>query len=283
MRIIKFLSIILLLTGVIVPQLNPGARQIALAHSDVAMANDVFTLFNNPAGLAQMDWREIGIFYSPSPFGLNELANGFAAYHQPTAFGSFALGLMTYGFDLYRENRISFAYSYNHKNIFFGGVVLNTHTLSIANYGNDVTLSFDIGALAYLSDDLKWGFVIKNFSRATFGDEKDQIPVILNSGFCYSLFQNLSLNFSIEKDLAYPESFNAGIEYDIIEYFSIRFGIASATSHYSAGVGINYSFLHLDYSLFTHPDLGFTHQAGVIIHFGSNESRADRIKKSLNK
>jgi hypothetical protein len=39
-----------------IAQINPGARQISIANSDVALANDVFTLFNNPAGLAQ--WIE---------------------------------------------------------------------------------------------------------------------------------------------------------------------------------------------------------------------------------
>ena len=39
----------------------PGARQVALAHSDVALSNDVFSLFNNPSGLSNLRSREIGI------------------------------------------------------------------------------------------------------------------------------------------------------------------------------------------------------------------------------
>ena len=70
-----------------IAQYNPGARQISLANSDVALANDVFTLFNNPAGLSQINWREVGIYYSPAPFGLTELANGYVAYIEPFNFG----------------------------------------------------------------------------------------------------------------------------------------------------------------------------------------------------
>jgi hypothetical protein len=50
------------------------------------------------AGLAQLNWREVGVYYSPVPFGLTELSNGYAAYHEPFSFGSLAVGGMTYGF-----------------------------------------------------------------------------------------------------------------------------------------------------------------------------------------
>lgn len=283
MKIIQFLIVVLLSAGVIVPQFNPGARQIALSHSDVALVNDVFSLYNNPAGLSQMNWREIGIFYSPSPFGLKELSNGFAAYHEPLRFGSISLGLMTYGFDLYRENKITIAYSYNYNNSFFGGIAINTHTLNIINYGNTFSVSFDAGILAYITNELKWGFVIKNFTRSTFGNEPGHIPVILNSGFSYQLLEKLSLNLSVEKDIDYPESFNGGIEYDLMEYLTMRIGVSSATSQYSAGIGINYSFIHLDYAIISHPDLGLTHQAGIILHFGNEGTRNERIKRFLNK
>ena len=109
-------------------QYNPGAKQISLSNSDVALSNDVFSLFNNPAGLSQMNWREVGIYYSPAPFGLSELANGYAAYHEPTSIGSFALGGMSYGFDLYRESKFILGYSYNFQNKFFAGVAAGVST-----------------------------------------------------------------------------------------------------------------------------------------------------------
>jgi hypothetical protein len=99
-------------------QYNPGSKQIAMSNSDVALSNDVFSLFNNPAGLAQMNWRELGIYYSPAPFGFSELANGYISYHEPFDFGSVGIGAMTYGFDLYRENKISVGFSYNYLNKF---------------------------------------------------------------------------------------------------------------------------------------------------------------------
>ena len=40
-------------------QFNPGARQISLSNSDVALSNDVFAVFNNPAGLSQFNWQSV--------------------------------------------------------------------------------------------------------------------------------------------------------------------------------------------------------------------------------
>lgn len=96
-----------------IAQIQPGARQISIANADVALANDVFTLFNNPSGLAQMNWKEVGIYYSPAPFGLTELANGYVVCQQPFSFGSLGIGGMTYGYELYRESKIILGYSYN--------------------------------------------------------------------------------------------------------------------------------------------------------------------------
>ena len=267
MRIIFTLFFLSILNLTILAQFNPGARQISLANSDVALANDVFTLFNNPAGLAQLNWKEVGIYYSPAPFGLTELANGYVAYQQPFSFGSLGIGGMTYGFDLYRETKIILGYSYNYDNIFFVGAAANYHSYSIQNYGSTGVFYFNLGVLVYILDNLRWGFSTSNVNRATVADQDDQIPVILSTGFSFDILNNFSLNFALDKDIRYDPSISFGIDYDIIEYLSLRLGGANNPSRFSAGVGINYSIVSLDYAFFTHSDLGFTHQAGIIIIF----------------
>ncbi len=262
-------------------QYNPGAKQISLSNSDVAQSNDVFSLFNNPAGLSQMNWRELGIYYSPAPFGLSELTNGYVAYHEPTSFGSLGLGGMSYGFELYRETKIVLGYSYNYQNKFFAGAAINYQTVSIKNYGNDGALFFNVGGLAYITELLRIGFSIQNLNRATFGDQDDQIPMQINSGLSYDIAEELTINLALEKDIKYKASFQFGINYDIIENISLRSGFSNEPSKYSAGIGINYSMFSLDYAMFTHNDLGLTHQAGLIISFGRDENRNISIRKYL--
>jgi len=240
MRIVFTLSLLLFLNLIVFAQYNPGARQISMANSDVALANDVFSLFNNPAGLAQLNWREVGIYYSPAPFGLTELSNGYVAYKEPFNFGSISIGGMTYGFELYRESKVVLGYSYNYENILFAGLTINYHSYSIQNYGSTSALYINAGGLVYILDELRWGFFVNNLNRASVADIDDQIPMVLSTGFSFDILQNFSLNFAIEKDIRFNPSVQFGIEYDIIEYLSLRAGTSNDPSRFSAGLGINY-------------------------------------------
>ncbi|MCF8241192.1 MAG: hypothetical protein K9J16_07385 [Melioribacteraceae bacterium] len=273
---------ILLINSICSSQINPGSRQIALSHSTTALSNDVFAIFNNPSGLAQLNWRELGVYYSPSPFGLKELANGYAAYNEPFEFGNLAAGFMTYGFELYRENKFLLSFSKRFYDNFFAGISLIYQSLKIERYGNDGAFNMVIGGLAYLSPNIRLGFSIENLMRSTYGNEDDQIPVIYNSGLSYNPLTNISLNISAQKELNYPASFRFGIEYNLLKYVYIRSGIMNEPDSYSAGIGINYLFFNLDYAVFTHNDLGLTHQAGLIIYFNDDTPREEKIRRHLN-
>ncbi|NWG27936.1 MAG: hypothetical protein HXY48_05300 [Ignavibacteriaceae bacterium] len=282
MRFIYTLLLLILLNVDVFPQYSPGARQISMANSDVALASDVFSIFNNPAGLAQLNWREVGIYYSPAPFGLSELSNGYVAYNEPFNFGSLSIGGMTYGFDLYRESKVVLGYSYNYENILFAGLTINYHSYSIQNYGSTSAIYFNAGGLVYILDELRWGFFVNNLNRASVADIDDQIPMVIVTGLSCDIMQNFSLNFSLEKDIRFNPSIQFGIEYDIIEYLSLRAGTSNEPSRFTAGVGINYSLFSLDYAFFTHQDLGLTHQAGIILSFGKEGSRSSAIRRYLN-
>jgi len=164
---------------------------------------------------------------------------------------------------------------------FFAGLTLNYQTVSIKNYGNDGALFFNLGGLAYVSNVFRLGFSVHNINRATFGQDDSQIPMIINTGFSYDAADELTLNFAVEKDIKYKASFQFGINYDIIENLSLRTGFSNEPSKYSAGIGINYSIFSLDYAMFTHNDLGLTHQAGVIISFERDQDRNTAIRKNL--
>jgi hypothetical protein len=257
-------------------QYNPGARQIALANSDVGQADDVFSVFSNPGGLSQIRWREAGIYYSPAPFGFKELANGFLAYLEPFPIGSAAIGIMTYGFELYREFRITAGFSYSYRGKIFAGFSAGYYNVSIKNYGSAGTFSADIGGLIYINDFIRWGFSFQNVNHSTFAGYDDQIPVILNTGISTDITRSFTFNAALEKDIRYNASFRFGFEYDLIQYLSIRTGFSNEPSRFTAGIGMKYSIVNLDYAVFTHNDLGLTHQAGLILKFSSG--RSDKIK-----
>lgn len=279
-RIIIFILLVFCLKSY--AQIKPGAKQIALSHSDVAYANDAFALFNNPAGLAQQNWREFSIYYSPSPFGLKQLSNNSAVYHEPTNFGSFAIAYSNYGFELYKENSFFVSYSTNiSKNIFLG-TTFSYRNLSIKNYGSDNTLTILLGGIAYLTPDLRFGFAIDNITHSSFGNSENQIPMIFDLGLSYSLLSKLVINAAIEKEIDNNASLRVGIDYEIIKYLNLRIGAMNEPSSFSAGIGVNYSLFEIDYAVFNHQDLGFTHQFGISLQFRSDKSRNERIKDYLS-
>ena len=283
MNLLKIIIIIILFYFNSLAQLRPGAKQISLSHSDVALANDAYSIFNNPAGLSQQNWREFSIYYSPSPFGISKLANGSAVYHEPTDFGSFAIAYSNYGLNLYKESSLFVSYSRMISNNFFLGITLNYKTLSIQNYGNDSTVKILFGGLAYLSNNLRIGFALDNIARSTFGVSENQIPIIFDIGLSYNIIDELTINAALQKEIDMNSSIRIGVDYQIIKYLNLRVGAMNEPSSFSAGIGINYSFFEIDYAIFNHQDLGFTHQLGITLQFGSDKTRTQRIKDFLRK
>jgi hypothetical protein len=253
------------------PQFSPGAKQIALSNSDIAVSDNVFAFFDNPAGLAQINQDEVGVFFSPSPFGMRELRNGYAAFSHPMNFGAIAVGGMIYGFELYKETQISFGGSYDYDDRFYVGGVFNYKNFSMKNYGSKNAIILDIGVLVNLTDNLHFGFSYKNITRASLTSETDELPIEICSGLSYKIIYNCTVSLAIEKDIRYKASPRFGIDYAIIKYLSIRSGFSKNPNLYSFGIGLNYSLFNFNYALVTHQELGLTHQVGVIISFNKND------------
>ena len=257
----------MLLSECVYCQFDPGAEQISLSNSGTANEKDVFSLFNNVACLQHVNQRELGIYYSPSPFGLKELSNAFIAYTDSFSFGRLAVGAMYYGFELYSEKKIVLGYANNIYDGLSAGIALNLHNVSIKNYGKDFAFYLNGGLSIRITDEIYWGFSLSNVNKATFGKEKDQIPSLIKTGLSYNPIGNLTISFAFKKETDYAEDFSFGIDYDIIEILSLRSGFSSRISKYSGGIGIHYSVFNLNYAFVYHNDLGFTHQTDLIIVF----------------
>jgi len=275
------LFVIILFYSVCTAQVLPGSRQTAICNSDVALSDDVFAVFNNPAGLSQIPWTETGAYYSPSPFGLKELANGFAAFNIPFSEGSLSAGVMTYGYNLYRENKFLISYSRQVTKNLFAGAAINYHHVSIHNYGNDGSIYFNFGIKGFLTNDIHFGFDILNVNHATFGDEQEQIPMVFNSGFSFNFSDIFLLHISVNKDIIYDYSVSGGVEYFLLNILTIRSGVSTKPVKYSAGTGIHIKYFSFDYSLSLHQDLGLTHQISLIYSFNEYENRQKEIKSYL--
>lgn len=265
-------QLIILLFVLIVPnksfsQFTPGARQIALAHSDISFASESFNIFNNPAGLSNLSNREVALFYSPELFGLREIKTASGSFAQPTKIGTFSTGFIFYGFDLYKETKIAVGYSYKLSSNFSLGFTSLYNNISIQNYGAKGFITINAGGTADLTKKIKIGFVFENLTRESAGNEPNQIPVTYSTGIGYRAVDELTLFLSVKKELNYNPSFRLGAEYFLSEFIPLRIGITNEPDSYSGGIGVLYEFMQFDYAFISHPDLGFNHQFGLVIRF----------------
>lgn len=284
----KFIFIILLFTSSVsfaqFENTDLGARPVGLNGAFTSLSNDAFAIFYNPSGLAQLKYRELGVYYSPAPFGLSELATGAMVYAEPTSFGTFGLGVKTYGFELYRENNIILSYGRNFSDRIFYGVNVNVFNLNIQNYNSATTVGVDLGAMAYLTDFLRWGFFGKNISGARIGASEEKISQVYRTGFTVQPREDVSFLIEAEKDVRYPLSIRAGMEYSLYDYIDLRAGIGTEPTSFSGGVGFKYDLFQVDYAIYNHQDLGITHQGTVSINFGGADARKhsrEQLKKAF--
>lgn len=259
-----------------------GAKPISLGGAFTSLANNSNAVYYNPAGISQMPFREISIFYSPAPFGLKELANGSINYVEPTKFGAFGLSAKTYGFELYKEITATLSYANNYRKKIYYGANINYYNLKIQNYGSASTVGVDIGVLAYFTDFLRWGFSAYNLNRPSIGTQKDKLPQVYRTGLSVQLPFRNDVNFMLEaeKDTRYTASVKAGLEYTLYNMVNLRAGIGTEPSRFSGGIGFNYSLFEIDYGFYNHQDLGLTHQGTITINFGGDKGRK-QMRNSL--
>ncbi len=266
----RLFYLLLAIVGESFAQELPGAGQIALAHSNISSSNDVFSLFNNPAGLSLLKSREIGFYYSPTPFGVKELANTFAAYCEPTQYGSLSAGYSNYGFELYKENTFAIGYGKKIANNFFIGLSSAYHNISIKNYGSKGVLVFSLGAITKLTDQIGLGFAVSNVTRSTITNESNDIPTVFWLGSDLKFVKDIVFCAAVKKEIGFNPSIRLGTEYSLLDFLKLRIGTSNEPNTYSGGIGIIYQFVQVDYAFSSHPDLGFTHQFGLIIRFTNN-------------
>lgn len=266
MKSLLNLMIILLIAAIeSFAQISPGAKQIALAHSDLSFSNDAFSIFNNSALLSKSTNREIGFFYSPSPFGEKAMSNAFASYIEPTSVGNFSAGFSIYGFELYKETQFAFGYSKKINNNFSFGAALFYKNINIKNYGSKGNIYINLGGVANLNEQIGFGFYVENVTRSTISNDDNQLPTVFWGGLHYLPVKDFVFSTSLRKELGYNVSLRFGAEYSVIDFLKIRFGVQNEPSIYNGGFGIVYNFVQVDYAISSHSDLGLTHQFGLLI------------------
>lgn len=265
---LKILIFLCLLISRVFTQENISAKAFAL--KSYVIPNDVWAVFYNPAGLAELKVREISISYIPAQFGLKELAKGGFVFCEPSLPVKIGVGAEISGFELYKEGALKFSVAKNFE-LFNLGLNINYNFVSIKGYGNGGAFSADFGFISKSVKSLKFGFILKNLIAGKVGEAKESLPKEIELGVALLPYNGLIVSTSIHKEAGFRESLKYGVEYEFADLFALRFGFSNYPVQYSAGAGIKFLNFKFDYGVNNHQLLGLTHQVTLTAKLGGKE------------
>ena len=247
-----------------------GARPLGMGGAFVAAANTGDALYYNPAGLWLISNPTVLTFYS-IPFDIRDLTTAACNFTYPAPIGNATISIESFGFDLYRETTVGFAYSQSFRQRLVYGIAVNYDHLAIKNGGASATIGVDAGFLFKPHEKITVGFSSRNLNRPSIAHDK--LPQVFLLGLSYRILDALTLNTDIYKDVKFPTDIRAGAEYQFAEKFWLRIGTGSEPSRFSAGLGFDFGAGTIDYAVYSHPELGVTHALSVSLHVHRNPPR----------
>jgi hypothetical protein len=290
---LKRLSIIFLLA--LLPALataqlisNPNApvpAAQAVGGAFTAAADGADAVYYNPSGLAfgkgsqgrfvyHQPWNA-GFLTHLSAVGFTTLpknAGGIALSVQNlgTRSGGYTISseteiALTHGFILQRDIHSSLAFGYALKFISYSlGESAPNQQGSTEDLGSASTFGLDVGATAQLWDRFRMGAAFKNINQPHLGkDMKEDLPRIFAAGISYFPYYGVRTTFDVERLVAGETQFKGGINAQVVTPLDLRFGVMSNPNCFTAGFGLHWSQLVLDYAFIYHPVLSPSHQIGL--------------------
>lgn len=263
-----------------------GARSLGMGKAFVSIADDASATYWNPAGLAQIDRKEITALHAI--LWADTMYDFISYVHPITGMGTVGgsiTRLYSGKFDGRDENNIpthEFSDSQTALGASYGKQIVDvlalgasikyvTHNLDDHKNGN---FTFDIGAMykSPMVEHLQVGLNLRNLiGMRTGAPTEDKLPLTLRFGFNYKLLRDkLVLVVDLEKSKA-PLSYHFGAEYWAFQYLAVRLGMDP--EEFTLGFGIRYRDYGLDYAFATH-DLGGSHRLSASWKFGPSITAA---------
>jgi len=244
-----------------------GARSAAMGNASIAN-QDVWAGFNNPAALTTLDAISTGVFYE-NRFLVSEMSSAALAIAIPAGQGAIAINYSRFGYSLYNENRIGIAYAMPLADWLSMGVQFDyLGSVQPQAYGNSHILSFDIGILAEPAENFFFGAHIFNPANIGLnGDVDRNIPTAMRVGIAYWFSKKTLASVEAETDMNTYTTLKAGVEYKMLEQFSLMAGINAKPVRASFGAAYEWNDLRLDLAYSYHQQLGNSPHIGISYAF----------------
>lgn len=278
-----------------------GSRPIGMGSAFTSVANDIHSIYWNPAGLGQVENNEFMFTHNDY---IEDLKMNYVAFCHPLRKYSSSIGIAITQFDAgsfqrtvfsdtiggryegstFSAKDISIVFSQGFKlplNNYNFGYSLKFISSKIDNY-EAKTYAIDLGflyimerSITNLELPLNIGITVNNIgNKLKYNTEKEKLPLNYKIGLS-SLFQLNNRYYIIPvTDFIFSseDKFNIalGVELKYLYAFSFRTGynnISDIGSGFSFGLGYNTDTLGLDYSYTDYSDLGVVHRFCLSIKF----------------
>lgn len=242
-----------------------GARAQGMGNASVAL-EDYFSPFNNIGSSATIQEITAVAAYE-NRFNFKHFQHFGAGFTLPVELGVFSLTAQKVGAEIYNEQNYGLGFS-NQLGFVSLGLQVNYTQYYIEETGTKGVPSMAFGGVAALLPSLSFGAHIYNLTQTKISKEENlYLPVILKSGISYKATDALLLGLEVEKDIDKEANIKGGLEYQIIQKFSLRTGISSAPYQHHFGLGFSPTLFSIDYALTTHSELGLVHQMSLVYKF----------------
>ena len=246
-----------------------SARSNGIANASFAF-NDINSLFNNQAGLA--DLEDAGILLSADQTFQMPISNHFGAgFAMPTSSGTFGLHFDFFEFGDFKQAKTGLAYARKLSKKLSAGVQFNL--LGNLFLGNEKRQLFtsEIGLQYELSKKILLGVHFNNPAKLEI-IENEFLPRILRLGATYSSSEKLLFHVELEQDFDLPLVFKGGIEYELLNNLWARIGFQNKPSIFNFGLGCRYKRFRFDIASYYQQGIDYTPRnilgPGFILHFG---------------
>lgn len=277
-----------------------SARSLGMGRAHAAVADDASAGYWNPAGLSQLERKDVVALYSQL---FEETDFGSISFALPTidwgTFGVSVAHLRSVGFKGRNDQAIETGeFDLNDTAILLSNGMRIRETLSIGLTAkvirqkvqafDDVSYGADVGFLWTPHSAFQIGFAAKNViaPEITLKKESDTFPLDLRLGMKYELGSKWL--FAVDVNQVENRSLkpHIGAEYAVSELVALRGGLME--SEMTAGLGVWFGDMGIDYAFGFNDaasgidDLGASHRAGFRMKFGSrvaDEKRSVRWQR----
>jgi hypothetical protein len=252
-----------------------------MSNAFVAIANDVWAAYYNPAGLAGIQDYQTGFAYQ-KPYNYSFFTSVFGSTIIPisTKYGAAGVSFESFGVK-YKGNTLNQEYVATLSHGFY--LLNDIHTSLSVGYnlkyyhmdlgesiggielGSGGTFGLDVGVQASIYKRTYLGLYVYNINTPKLGvDTAQDLPRRVVIGAAYRPYSGLTTAISMNKSIGYETEIEGGFEFAIIKMLDLRLGASSNPNRFTAGLGIKLEGFQFDYGFRTHPVLAETHSFGLM-------------------